>query len=80
MIPRQIADSMQNAFHKYPVITVTGPRQSGKTTLCRYIFEGRQIVYKIHGYLIISFMEEMMKRITLLATALLTINFGGGGQ
>ncbi len=45
MIPRQIADSMQNAFHKYPVITVTGPRQSGKTTLCRYIFEGRQIVY-----------------------------------
>ncbi|MXZ80051.1 MAG: ATP-binding protein [Gammaproteobacteria bacterium] len=39
MIPRQIADSMLDAFRKYPVITVTGPRQSGKTTLCKHIFD-----------------------------------------
>ncbi len=39
MIPRQIANSMLDAFSKYPVVTVTGPRQSGKTTLCRHIFD-----------------------------------------
>lgn len=39
MIPRQAADSMLDAFRKYPVVTVTGPRQSGKTTLCRHIFD-----------------------------------------
>lgn len=39
MIPRQIADSMSDAFRKYPVVTVTGPRQSGKTTLCKHLFD-----------------------------------------
>jgi len=39
MIPRQIANPMLDAFRKYPVVTVTGPRQSGKTTLCRHAFD-----------------------------------------
>jgi hypothetical protein len=26
---------------RYPVLTVTGPRQSGKTTLCRQVFRGK---------------------------------------
>ncbi len=38
MIPRQVAAFILDAFRKYPVVTVTGPRQSGKTTLCRHIF------------------------------------------
>ncbi|MCY4211852.1 MAG: ATP-binding protein [Gammaproteobacteria bacterium] len=38
MFPRQVATSILDAFRKYPVVTVTGPRQSGKTTLCRHIF------------------------------------------
>ncbi len=27
-----------NSARHYPVVTVTGPRQSGKTTLCRKVF------------------------------------------
>ena len=29
---------------QYPVLTVTGPRQSGKTTLCRKIFPEKRYV------------------------------------
>jgi predicted AAA+ superfamily ATPase len=29
---------------QYPVVTVTGPRQSGKTTLCRYVFPDKPYV------------------------------------
>jgi predicted AAA+ superfamily ATPase len=32
---------MQKLAAKTPVITVTGPRQSGKTTLCRHAFKGK---------------------------------------
>lgn len=39
MITRQVADLMLDAFQKYPVVTLTGPRQSGKTTLCKHIFD-----------------------------------------
>lgn len=38
MIPRSIAPSIRAQIGKYPVITITGPRQSGKTTLIRTIF------------------------------------------
>ena len=38
MIERDIAGHLSNLFRKNPVVTVTGPRQSGKTTLCRQIF------------------------------------------
>ena len=38
MIPRLISDELQEAFKEYPVVTVFGPRQSGKTTLVRMNF------------------------------------------
>jgi len=33
MIPRTLEASLHKAAKNYPAITVTGPRQSGKTTL-----------------------------------------------
>ena len=33
MIQRTLAGHARDVFAKYPVITFTGPRQSGKTTL-----------------------------------------------
>lgn len=38
MIPRTLADPIKQLFAKYPVVTVTGPRQSGKTTLVKAVF------------------------------------------
>ena len=37
-INRKLAIAINEAMKYYPVITVTGPRQSGKTTLLRHIF------------------------------------------
>ncbi len=38
MIERDIAPYLRKAARGFPSITLTGPRQSGKTTLCRAIF------------------------------------------
>ena len=38
MIPRDIETELRATAGEYPVITITGPRQSGKTTLVRNIF------------------------------------------
>ena len=38
MIERDIAPRLVELFDRYPFVTVTGPRQSGKTTLCRETF------------------------------------------
>ena len=38
MIERDITSSLTRLFDQYPFVTVTGPRQSGKTTLCRATF------------------------------------------
>ena len=38
MIERDIAPRLVSLFEQYPFVTVTGPRQSGKTTLCRSAF------------------------------------------
>ena len=35
MIPRHLNARLVKAVTEYPVVTVTGPRQSGKTTLVR---------------------------------------------
>ncbi len=35
MIPRDLSPTLLALLRQYPVVTVTGPRQSGKTTLCR---------------------------------------------
>ncbi|MBC8412475.1 ATP-binding protein [bacterium] len=36
---RSVTDNALRLFRQYPIITITGPRQSGKTTLCRKIFK-----------------------------------------
>lgn len=38
MIPRVLEKRLVQLADKFPVVTVTGPRQSGKTTLCRAAF------------------------------------------
>ena len=38
MIEREITHRLTTLFRQYPFVTVTGPRQSGKTTLCRAAF------------------------------------------
>ena len=35
---REISNQLLTAAKSYPTVTVTGPRQSGKTTLCRMLF------------------------------------------
>ena len=37
-IYRAISDSILEAIQYYSVITITGPRQVGKTTLCKNLF------------------------------------------
>lgn len=41
MIKRFLASKIKEWAGQYPVITVTGPRQSGKTTLCRALFKDK---------------------------------------
>lgn len=38
MIKRQLEDKIKSLVGKYPVLSITGPRQSGKTTLVRQLF------------------------------------------
>jgi predicted AAA+ superfamily ATPase len=44
MIRRTLAKALHRAAEQYPVVTVTGPRQSGKTTLVRAEFESYDYV------------------------------------
>ncbi len=44
MIAREITDRLTKLFTQYPFVTVTGPRQSGKTTLCRSAFPNLEYV------------------------------------
>lgn len=44
MIKRHLLPSIQQAAAGFPVLTVTGPRQSGKTTLCRVAFPNHAYV------------------------------------
>ena len=37
MIPRQLTERASELLQKYPIITITGPRQSGKTTLAKLL-------------------------------------------
>lgn len=41
MIPRKIRSHALNCFQKYPILTLVGPRQSGKTTLVRDLFRDK---------------------------------------
>ena len=40
MIKRRIADKLVGLAETFPVVTIEGPRQSGKTTLARMTFPG----------------------------------------
>ncbi len=44
MIPRILADKITQWSREYPVVTVTGPRQSGKSTLCKALFPDKPYV------------------------------------
>ena len=44
MIEREITGCLVALFEQYPFVTVTGPRQSGKTTLCRAAFPDLEYV------------------------------------
>ncbi len=44
LVDRTIEPVIQRYAVQYPVITITGPRQSGKTTLCRKLFPARPYV------------------------------------
>ena len=44
MIQRTIEPLLRQRAENYPVVTITGPRQSGKTTLCRKVFPERAYV------------------------------------
>lgn len=43
-VERNLRGALLEAARVYPVVTVTGPRQSGKTTLCRAAFPGLSYV------------------------------------
>ncbi len=44
MIKRELASKCVELSKQYPVLTITGPRQSGKTTLARMIFPDKDYV------------------------------------
>ncbi len=44
MIQRKISSKVLEYSKKFPVITITGPRQSGKTTLCKMLFKDKKYV------------------------------------
>ena len=44
MIPREAAPTLIKAAKGYPVVAITGPRQSGKTTLSRMVFAQKPYV------------------------------------
>ena len=44
MIERDMAVKARDLWQKYPVLTLTGPRQSGKTTLARHVFAEAEYV------------------------------------
>lgn len=44
MIEREISKHLLALAKKYPVVTVTGPRQSGKTTLVKHLFKEKTYI------------------------------------
>ena len=44
MIPRAVEPAIRTLLKGFPIVTITGPRQSGKTTLARAIFSEKPYV------------------------------------
>ncbi len=44
MVPRTLGAKLREVVRRYPVVSVTGPRQSGKTTLVRNTLKGYEYV------------------------------------
>lgn len=44
MLNRQLSATLQRLADSFPIVAVTGPRQSGKTTLTRAIFADKPYV------------------------------------
>jgi hypothetical protein len=44
MVPRALTKKLKKASNQFPVVTVTGPRQSGKTTLVKSVFRNYEYV------------------------------------
>lgn len=44
IIPRHITDHLRELCRYYPILSLTGPRQAGKTTLLRHLFPAYQYV------------------------------------
>ena len=44
MIDRTLQTKVVQLARHYPIVTITGPRQSGKTTLCRMVFPDKAFV------------------------------------
>lgn len=44
MLPRRLAPSLKRLAASFPIVAVTGPRQSGKTTLARALFADKAYV------------------------------------
>lgn len=44
MIKRHLEEKLKQLAKKYPIVTLTGPRQSGKTTLAKLVFPDYQYV------------------------------------
>lgn len=44
MFARTITPTLVSLAAEFPVVTITGPRQSGKTTLCRTTFPGKSYI------------------------------------
>ncbi len=44
MLNRQLSPTLERLGRSFPVIAITGPRQSGKTTLARALFPNKPYV------------------------------------
>ena len=44
MIRRHLEQKLRSAAEQYPVVLLTGPRQSGKTTLVRAVFPDHRYI------------------------------------
>ena len=44
MIPRQATETLKRLARGFPIVAITGPRQSGKTTLAKWVFKDKPYV------------------------------------